>query len=81
MSDDLIIRERREDDLDALVEMLMEQQPTSLYPHRWPLPFPPWLISPRTYSRAAQAAQPPMARSPGSRRLSASARRARRCDG
>ena len=41
MSDDLIIRERREDDLDALVEMLMEQQPTSLYPHRWPLPFPP----------------------------------------
>jgi len=41
VSDDLIIRERREDDLDALVEMLMEQQPTSLYPHRWPLPFPP----------------------------------------
>lgn len=36
----LTIRERRADDLPRLVELLVEQQPTSTYPIRWPLPFP-----------------------------------------
>lgn len=34
------IRERRPEDLPALVTLLAEQQPTSSYPVRWPLPFP-----------------------------------------
>lgn len=36
----LTIRERRPDDIPALVEVLSAQQSTSGYPHRWPLGFP-----------------------------------------
>ncbi len=34
------LRDRREEDLPALEEVLAGQQPTSRYPFRWPLPFP-----------------------------------------
>lgn len=34
------MRERRAGDLPGLVALLGEQQPTSMYPFRWPLPFP-----------------------------------------
>lgn len=34
------IRERRPDDIPALVEVLSAQQSRSGYPHRWPLDFP-----------------------------------------
>ncbi|MCK9793811.1 GNAT family N-acetyltransferase [Isoptericola sp. 4D.3] len=36
----VVLRERRPGDLPALVEALAAQQPSSGYPHRWPLPFP-----------------------------------------
>ena len=36
----LTVRPRRPEDLPRLVELLAEQQPSSGYPHRWPLPFP-----------------------------------------
>ncbi|GAA1760878.1 GNAT family N-acetyltransferase [Nocardioides hankookensis] len=36
----VLVRERRPDDLPALVEVLVEQQPSSQYPIRWPLPIP-----------------------------------------
>ena len=36
----LIVRDRRLDDLPALVEVLTEQQPTSFYPVQWPLDIP-----------------------------------------
>jgi GNAT superfamily N-acetyltransferase len=36
----LVIRERRDDDVPALAVVLAEQQPTSRYPIRWPLPIP-----------------------------------------
>ncbi|WP_435200854.1 GNAT family N-acetyltransferase [Janibacter sp. GS2] len=36
-----MIRPRREEDLPALGEVLLEQQVTSGYPYRNPLPFPP----------------------------------------
>ncbi|MFW5469669.1 N-acetyltransferase family protein [Knoellia sp. CPCC 206435] len=35
------IRERRPDDLPVLVDLLAAQQPSTSYPQRWPLPFPP----------------------------------------
>ncbi|KNX37165.1 GNAT family N-acetyltransferase [Luteipulveratus halotolerans] len=38
---DVLVRERRPDDIPALVEVLAAQQPVSSYPLRWPLPFPP----------------------------------------
>ena len=34
------IRERRAEDLPALEAVLADQQPSSGYPHHWPLPFP-----------------------------------------
>ncbi|KRF12543.1 GNAT family N-acetyltransferase [Nocardioides sp. Soil796] len=34
------LRPRVDSDVPALVEVLGAQQPTSGYPHRWPLPFP-----------------------------------------
>lgn len=34
------LRERQPDDVPRLVALLTEQQPTSGYPMRWPLPFP-----------------------------------------
>lgn len=34
------LRNRHPDDLPALTAALAAQQPTSGYPHRWPLPFP-----------------------------------------
>jgi GNAT superfamily N-acetyltransferase len=34
------IRERRAEDLPALEAVLAGQQPSSGYPHHWPLPFP-----------------------------------------
>lgn len=37
---DVLVRPRRPGDLRRLVELLAEQQPTSRYPLRWPLPFP-----------------------------------------
>ena len=36
----LVIRERRQDDVAALVDVLTEQQPTSRYPVQWPLDIP-----------------------------------------
>lgn len=36
----MTIRERRPTDLPVLAELLGEQQPTTSYPQRWPLPFP-----------------------------------------
>lgn len=36
----VVVRRRTADDLPALVEVLAEQQSTSSYPLRWPLPFP-----------------------------------------
>ena len=34
------VRPRRSDDVPRLAAILAEQQPHSLYPFRWPLPFP-----------------------------------------
>jgi len=34
------IRPRRDDDVAVLADLLIEQQPVSRYPYRWPLPFP-----------------------------------------
>ena len=36
----LVVRERRDDDVPALAVVLAEQQSTSRYPVRWPLPIP-----------------------------------------
>lgn len=36
----LHLRRRRDDDLPVLARLLEEQQPTTEYPLRWPLPFP-----------------------------------------
>ena len=36
----VVIRERRPDDVGHLCDLLAEQQPSSRYPFRWPLPFP-----------------------------------------
>jgi GNAT superfamily N-acetyltransferase len=36
----VVVRERRESDLPALVEVLTAQQAATQYPVRWPLPFP-----------------------------------------
>jgi len=35
-----LIRPRRDDDVAVLADLLIEQQPGSRYPDRWPLPFP-----------------------------------------
>jgi hypothetical protein len=35
-----VVRPRERCDLPTLVRSLGEQQPTSSYPMRWPLPFP-----------------------------------------
>jgi GNAT superfamily N-acetyltransferase len=37
---EIVVRSRRAADLPALADLLAEQQPTSRYPMRWPLPFP-----------------------------------------
>ncbi len=37
---DVTVRPRTADDLPELAAILAEQQPTSRYPFRWPLPFP-----------------------------------------
>ena len=37
---DVLIRARREGDVPALAQVLADQQPTTRYPLRWPLPFP-----------------------------------------
>lgn len=51
------IRPRRPGDLPRLVELLGEQQPTSLYPLRWPLPFPPEEFIVRSSEEAAWVAE------------------------
>jgi GNAT superfamily N-acetyltransferase len=37
----VIVRPRETADLPVLADLLGEQQPTSRYPYRWPLPMPP----------------------------------------
>lgn len=40
MTEHVRIRDRRDDDLPALAEILERQQPVSGYPMQWPLPYP-----------------------------------------
>jgi GNAT superfamily N-acetyltransferase len=51
------VRRREADDLPALVEVLGEQQPSSSYPLRWPLPFPVEQFLVRPGERAAWVAE------------------------
>lgn len=51
------VRPRRDDDLRRLVEVLAAQQPTSRYPLRWPLPFPPEHFVRRATERSAWVAE------------------------
>lgn len=51
------IRARRREDLPRLVEILGEQQPSSRYPFRWPLPFPVEQFIARQHELAAFVAE------------------------
>lgn len=51
------IRERRGSDLPRLIEVLAEQQPSSRYPFRWPLPFPVENFIARDHELAAWVAE------------------------
>jgi len=52
-----LIRPRRDDDVAVLADLLIEQQPVSRYPHRWPLPFPVEDFLVREHEQAAWVAE------------------------
>lgn len=54
---DTSVRARVPADLPALVRMLIEQQPSSGYPLRWPLPFPVEQFIVRAYEEQAWVAE------------------------
>lgn len=53
----MILRPRAATDLPALTDLLAEQQPTSRYPFRWPLPIPAADFIARTSDEAAWVAE------------------------
>ena len=53
----VLVRGRTADDLPALVEVLAEQQFSSSFPLRWPLPFPVEQFLVRPHERAAWVAE------------------------
>lgn len=54
---DTAIRARLPADLPVLATLLAEQQPTSRYPYRWPLPFPVEQFLVRPYEQVAWVAE------------------------
>lgn len=54
---DILVRHRRGSDLPELIEVLAEQQPSSSYPLRWPLPFPVEQFLVRSTEEAAWVAE------------------------
>lgn len=53
----IVVRPRTPQDLPALTEVLVEQQPGSHYPLRWPLPFPLEQFIVRPYEERAWVAE------------------------
>ncbi len=52
-----LIRPRRDGDVAVLADLLIEQQPVSHYPYRWPLPFPVEDFLVRDHEQAVWAAE------------------------
>ena len=60
-----VVRPRRPEDVPRLVEILVEQRPSSHYPMRWPLPFPAEEFVVRPHEEVAWVAEAAHGERPG----------------